>query len=123
MRSAATLIAARGVRGFGDGFTALLLPVYLTSLGFSPFRVGVLTTATLLGSAGLTLAVGLAGHRFPAKRLLFPACGLMGATGLAFSQAHAFWPLVLIGFVGTSSRCWPMPGHRRSAPTSSPATA
>jgi MFS family permease len=101
VRTAATLIAARGVRGFGDGFTALLLPVYLTSLGFSPFRVGVLTTATLLGSAGLTLAVGLAGHRFPAKRLLFAACGLMGATGLAFSQAHAFWPLVLIGFVGT----------------------
>jgi MFS family permease len=101
LRAAATLIAARGVRGFGDGFTALLLPVYLSSLGFSAFRVGVLTTATLLGSAGLTLAVGLAGHRFPAKRLLFAACGLMGATGLAFSQAHAFWPLVLVGFVGT----------------------
>lgn len=101
MRPAAILIAARGVRGFGDGFTALLLPVYLSALGFSAFRVGVLTTATLLGSAGLTLAVGLAGHRVPAKRLLFAACGLMGLTGVAFSQAHAFWPLVLVGFVGT----------------------
>ena len=101
MRAAATLIAARGVRGLGDGFTALLLPVYLTTLGFSAFRVGVLTTATLLGSAGLTLAVGLAGHRVPAKRLLFAACGLMVATGLAFSQVHAFWPLVVVGFVGT----------------------
>ncbi|HEX3366094.1 MFS transporter [Phenylobacterium sp.] len=100
-RDSATLIAARGVRGFGDGFTALLLPVYLTSLGYSAFRVGVLTTATLLGSAALTLAVGLAGHRFPAKRLLFAACVLMAATGLAFSQAHAFWPLVIVGFVGT----------------------
>jgi MFS family permease len=101
LRSAVTLIAARGVRGFGDGFTALLLPVYLTSLGLSAFRVGVLTTATLLGSAALTLAVGLVGHRFPAKRLLFAACGLMGATGVAFSQAHDFWPLVAVGFVGT----------------------
>ena len=101
MRPAGILIAARGVRGFGDGFTALLLPVYLTTLGFSPFRVGVLTTATLLGSAALTLAVGLAGHRFPAKRLLFAACVLMGATGLAFSQAHAFWVLAAVGFVGT----------------------
>jgi MFS family permease len=96
-----TLIAARGVRGFGDGFTGLLLPVYLASLGFDAFRIGVLTTATLLGSAGLTLAVGLAGHRVATKRLLFAACGLMGLTGLAFSQAHAFWPLVLVGFVGT----------------------
>ncbi len=99
--SAWTLIAARAVRGFGDGFTALLLPVYLTTLGFSAFRVGVLTTATLLGSAGLTLAVGLAGHRWPARRLLFAACLLMAMTGVAFSQAHAFWPLVLVGFVGT----------------------
>lgn len=101
MRAATTLIAARGVRGFGDGFTALLLPVYLSTLGFSAFRVGVLTTATLLGSAALTLAVGLAGHRVPAKRLLFATCGLMGLTGLAFSQTHAFWPLVVVGFVGT----------------------
>ncbi|MFI4966002.1 MAG: MFS transporter [Caulobacterales bacterium] len=101
MRAATTLVAARGVRGFGDGFTALLLPVYLSGLGFSAFRVGVLTTATLLGSAALTLAVGLAGHRVPARRLLFAACGLMGLTGVAFSQAHAFWPLVVIGFLGT----------------------
>jgi MFS family permease len=101
VRPAGILIAARGVRGFGDGFTALLLPVYLTLLGFSPFRVGVLTTATLLGSAALTLAVGLAGHRVPARRLLFAACGLMGLTGIGFSQAHEFWPLVLVGFIGT----------------------
>ena len=101
MTPAATLIAARGVRGFGDGFTALLLPVYLTGLGFSLFQVGLLTTATLLGSAGLTLAVGLAGHRYPARRLLFVACLLMAATGVAFSRAHAFWPLVLVGFAGT----------------------
>jgi len=101
LKSATTLIAARGVRGFGDGFTALLLPVYLASLGFGAFRIGVLTTATLLGSAALTLAVGLAGHRVAAKRLLFAACGLMVATGVAFSQVHAFWPLVVIGFAGT----------------------
>jgi MFS family permease len=101
LRSAGILIAARGVRGFGDGFTALLLPVYLTTLGFSAFRVGVLTTATLLGSAALTLAVGLAGHRFPTRRLLFAACALMAATGLAFSQIHAFWVLAVVGFVGT----------------------
>ena len=101
MRPALTLIAARGVRGFGDGFTALLLPVYLSELGFSAFRIGVLTTATLLGSAVLTLAVGLGGHRVPARKLLFAACGLMGLTGIAFSQVHAFWPLALVGFLGT----------------------
>jgi MFS family permease len=101
MRTSHTLIAARAVRAFGDGFTALLLPVYLSGLGFSAFRIGALTTATLLGSAMLTLGVGLAGHRMAAKRLLFCACGLMVATGAAFSQVHEFWPLMVVGFLGT----------------------
>jgi MFS family permease len=101
VKSATALIAARGLRGFGDGLCSLLLPVYLTGLGFSAFRVGVLTTAMLLGSAVLTLWVGLLGHRVPGKRLLLAACGLMAATGVAFSQAHAFWPLVVVGFLGT----------------------
>jgi MFS family permease len=101
LRQDRVLIVARGLRGFGDGFTALLLPVYLSLLGFSAFRVGVLTTATLLGSAALTLAVGLLGHRYPARRLLFACCGLMAATGVAFSRIHQFWPLVLVGFLGT----------------------
>lgn len=99
--SAWALTAARGLRGFGDGLCSLLLPVYLTGLGFSPFRVGVLTTVMLLGSAALTLAVGLLGFKAPAKRLLLSACALMAATGVGFSQAHAFWPLLAVGFVGT----------------------
>ncbi|MDB5448053.1 MAG: major facilitator superfamily 1 [Phenylobacterium sp.] len=101
MRSATILLAARGVRAFADGFTALLLPVYLAGLGFSAFRVGVLATATLLGSAALTLLVGLLGHRAPARRLLLFACGLMLATGLAFAGLRDFWPLLLVGFLGT----------------------
>ena len=31
------VLAARGVRAFGDGFVALLLPIYLLDLGFSAF--------------------------------------------------------------------------------------
>ncbi len=102
MRSTALiLIGARGARAFGDGFTALLLPVYLTGLGFGPFRVGVITTATLLGSALLTLVVGHLGHRLAARRVLMGCCALMLATGVGFSQLQAFWPLLLVGFLGT----------------------
>ena len=101
MRSSTLLIGTRALRAFADGFVALLLPVYLTGLGFSAFRVGALTTATMLGSAGLTLLVGLVGHRFSARRLLLASCGLMLGTGLAFSQLTAFWPLAAVAFVGT----------------------
>lgn len=101
MRSARLLLTTKALRGYGDGFTALLLPVYLTSLGLSAFQVGIVATSAMLGSALLTLGVGLAGHRVSARGLLLTACGLMLATGLAFSQAHAFWPLVIVAFVGT----------------------
>ena len=52
------LLAARGVRAVGDGFISLLLPVYLLELGHGPFETGVIATATLAGSALLTLLVG-----------------------------------------------------------------
>ena len=30
------LYIARGVRGFGDGFAVIILPAYLTAIGFEP---------------------------------------------------------------------------------------
>ena len=35
----AYLFSVRALRDFGVGFVAVLLPVYLTTLGFSPFEV------------------------------------------------------------------------------------
>jgi predicted MFS family arabinose efflux permease len=95
------LLTSRGLRAFGDGFIALTLPVYLITLGLSPFQVGLIVTVTLLGSAALTLIVGLAAHRIAARTLLTLASLLMLATGLAFSEVRAFWPLLVVGFVGT----------------------
>jgi MFS family permease len=101
MTNARLLMSAKAFRAFGDGFTGLLLPVYLIGLGLNAFQVGVVATAAMLGSAVLTLAVGLAGHRVSARGLLLASCGLMLATGIAFSQVHAFWPLLVVAFVGT----------------------
>jgi MFS family permease len=95
------LLCARALRDFGDGFVAVLLPVYLTALGFSPFDVGVIATAALLGSALLTLAIGLLGARHDYRRLLLAAATLMIATGLAFAVAHDYALLLVIAFAGT----------------------
>ena len=64
------LLWGRGLRAFGDGLVSLLLPFYLTLLGFDPFAIGVLTAATLAGSAALTLVVGFTAHRFGQRGLL-----------------------------------------------------
>ncbi len=98
---AARLITARALRGFADGFVSVYLAAYLELLGFSAVEVGAVVTATLLGSAALTLAVGLFVHRLPPHRVLLGAAVLMFATGVGFAWATALWPLLLIAFAGT----------------------
>jgi MFS family permease len=95
------LFAARALRDFGDGFASVLLPVYLTALGFTPLQVGVIATAALLGSALLTLGVGFAGAKYDHRRMLLGAAGLMLATGVALAIAHDYAVLLIVAFAGT----------------------
>ena len=95
------LLWSKALRAFSDGYVSLLLPVYLISLGLSPLDVGVIATSTLLGSGALTLLVGMHAYRFRYRTLLLMAAGLMAATGLGFASLTAFWPLLVIAFVGT----------------------
>src|SRR6516225_6244588 len=95
------ILAARGVRAFGDGFVALLLPIYLFDLGFSAFAIGAIVCGTLVGTALLTLWVGLVANRHSLRRLLLAASLLMAATGAGFAATTGFWPLLVIAFVGT----------------------
>jgi MFS family permease len=95
------VLAARGLRGFADGFVALLLPIYLVDLGFSSLAVGTIVASTLVGTAFLTLWIGWIAHRHSRRLLLLVAAVLMAATGLGFASVRDFWPLLVIAFVGT----------------------
>jgi MFS family permease len=89
------------MRAVGDGYVSVLLPVYLLQLGYTPLEVGILASATLLGSGVLALGAGLYAYRFHYRALLLGATALMAATGLGFAFVSDFWPLLLIAFVGT----------------------
>src|SRR5256885_4501666 len=80
----ALLYAARAVRGFGDGFAIIILPAYLTAIGFDPARIGYVAAASLLGTALLTLAVGFIAPRHDLRNLLLGGAVLMACTGAAF---------------------------------------
>jgi MFS family permease len=96
------LLVARGLRAFGDGLVSLILPVYLLALGYGAFEAGVLASATLAGSALLTLIVGMTAHRASSRVLLMGASVVMLLTGLAFAAPwQDFWPLLMVAFVGT----------------------
>jgi MFS family permease len=98
---ARAVLLARGLRAFVDGYMAVLLPAYLLTLGLGTLEVGMIATATLLGSALATIFVGLWGHWWPSRRLLAAAALLMAGTGAGFAAFSSFWPLLLVAFAGT----------------------
>jgi MFS family permease len=95
------ILAARSLRAFGDGYVALLMPVYLFELGFDAFAIGGIVSSTLIGTALLTIWIGFIANRYSRKKLLIAAALLMTATGAGFAATTSYWPLLLIAFVGT----------------------
>ena len=97
------LFAARALRAFADGSVALLLPYYLTLLGYNALEIGIIITATLLGSGAMTLGIGLIAHRYHhgSRSLLAVASLLMAASGVGITLATDFWPLLIIAVIGT----------------------
>jgi MFS family permease len=95
------LYAARGVRGFGDGFAIIVLPAYLAAIGYSPAQIGLVAAASLFGTAVMTLAVGLFAPRHDLRNLLIAGAALMAATGLAYPAFEHIALVSIVAFVGT----------------------
>lgn len=94
------LLAARGLRAFGFGFSAVLVGVYLEARGLSPPLIGLtlgigLAAASLSGLASATLAA-----RWGRRRVLALSGVLMALTGLDLALATAPVLLILGGVTG-----------------------
>ncbi len=100
LHDARVLLWTRGMRAFGDGYISLLLPYYLTLLGFDALQIGVIITATLFGAGGMTLTIGLIAHRYRARSLLMAGSALLVAVALLLTRATDFWPLLIIAAFG-----------------------
>ncbi len=108
------LYAARALRGFGDGFAILILPAYMTALGFDAMAVGLVATASLLGTALLTLVVGWIAPRHDLRPLLISGAMLMAATGIAFPAVEHF-VLIVTGRVHRHHQCFRRRSRRAGA--------
>jgi MFS family permease len=95
------LYIARGLRGFGDGFAIIILPAYLSALGFTPAEIGFIASASLLGTAAFTLAVGFVAPRFDLRTLLLAGAALMAVTGIAYPGASDIAVIAIVAFIGT----------------------
>jgi len=97
----ALLYIARGVRGFGDGFAIIILPAYLAAIGLNSGQIGIIVSASLLGTALLTVAVGFIAPRHDLRTFLLGGAVLMACTGLAFPSVELFAVIAIVAFVGT----------------------
>lgn len=95
------IVRARGLRALIDGLVAVTLPGYLLAKGFDTVQVGAVITATLLGSAAVTLLIGLRGGGLERRRLLQMLAVLMVLTGVGFATVGGFVALLVIAALGT----------------------
>src|SRR5437899_10615228 len=103
------LLAARGLRAFGFGFSAVLPALHLERAGLSPTLIGV-TLAVGLAAASLTglAAASLAG-RFGRRRTLAGIGLLMAVSGIdpALGRQPAFLASPgLAGMLGAASHAY-----------------
>jgi MFS family permease len=89
------------VRGLGDGFAVIILPAYLSAIGFTSGEIGIIVSASLLGTALLTSAVGFIAPRHDLRNFLLGGALLMACTGLAFPSVELFSIIALVAFIGT----------------------
>lgn len=100
-KDATVLVQARAIRALGDGLVSVVLAGYLTAIGLSATQIGIVIAGTLLGSAALTLFVGLRANAYRRQSLLRLMSLLMIATGIGFAVFVDFWPLAFVGLIGT----------------------
>ncbi len=98
--AARSLLATRAARGVADGLVAASFAALLRARGMDERALGLLVTATLLGSASVLLTV----TRWPAVLTPFRVlalCGLlMAITGVAFAFTGNVVVLVALAIVG-----------------------
>jgi MFS family permease len=102
-RDVRLLFATRILRMFGYGFLAVVLVLYLASIGLSGGEVGLLLALTLLGDAAVSLWLTTHADRVGRRRVLLVGAILMLLAGLVFVATPVFAVLVVAATIGVLS--------------------
>src|SRR5262245_58351591 len=99
----ALLFGTRTLRMFGYGGLSLVLALYLSGLGFSDARIGVLFALTLAGDSAISLVITTAADRVGRRAMLRLGAALMAVAGIAFALTGNFALLAIAAIVGVIS--------------------
>ncbi len=102
-RDGRLLFATRIVRMFGYGLISVVLALYLVEVGATIEQIGMLFTATLLGSAAISLWISTSADRLGRRRMLMAGAALMVVAGTAFASTHNLLVLTIAAIFGTIS--------------------
>ena len=97
------LFAARSLRLFAYGFLAVVLALYLESIGLSDRDVGLLLSLTLLGDTVISLWITTTADHWGRRRMLLTGALLMLFAGALFAVTRRFEWLLVAGIVGVIS--------------------
>src|SRR5215217_1279208 len=97
------LFTTRMVRLFAYGFMAVVLGLYLATVGLSDTQIGFVLSVTLLGDAAISLPITIIADRMGRRRMLIIGAGLMIFAGVVFALTSNITLLILTAIIGTIS--------------------
>jgi MFS family permease len=97
------LFLTRFVRLFAYGFLSVVLVLYLSAVGLSDERIGLLLMLTLLGDVAVSLWVTTQADRVGRRRMLMVGAAMMLLAAVVFASTSSFWLLLLAATVGVIS--------------------
>ena len=102
-RDGRLLFLTRLLRMFAYGSLAVVLVLYLASLGIEPLAIGAILTLTLIGDTLISLWLTTRADRIGRRRVLIIGSLLMAAAGVAFAFTSVVALLILAATIGVIS--------------------
>ena len=97
------IFIARFLRMFAYGSSALVLPLYLSALGYPDYQIGLFMTSTLIGDMLISLALTFTADALGRRRILILGSILMSLSGIVLAVAFDFWVLLAAAVFGIIS--------------------
>jgi MFS family permease len=102
-RDGRLLFCTRALRLCAYGLLSVVLVLYLSEVGITAQRIGLLLSATLVGDIVVSLFITTRADRLGRRRMLVLGALLMLAAGAVFATTRSYWLLVVVAAVGIIS--------------------
>ncbi len=94
------IFLSAGLRAVAVGLSGVIFSLYLTSIDFNPWQLGLAVSLGLAGCSAGTLVVTYISDQVGRRRSLIVLAGLMGVGGLLLASSHSAFVVLFSVFIG-----------------------